>query len=303
MAFTVPTHNNKLLTNEVIAIAILSAIFKYDGTDMFIMKSHNGKMIKLGGFTFSVDMDSKYDLEKVEFHNCHEKMFHETGNIYTSAGLVWKKFGKSFIQLILKENPRFASVNDDTKLIDIVYTHIGKFMVKVDTIDNGINIKNKCWVSKVINVVNTIDVYSEYQNSVFIQVVNLIEQYLKSFVTMEIIRYFDERDAERELQKEIAVFDTFNSIWLGMVDNNTNAKLVIFPENKEKTIWRIQAVPEQIFSGILKFPAPREWRGKCDFIIDNVHVTFVHENGFICGIKGSLKDAMKIAKKWIKLSK
>lgn len=301
MAFTVPTRNNKLLTNEVIAIAILSAIFKYDGTDMFIMKSHNGKMIKLGGFTFSVDMDSKYDLEKVEFHNCHEKMFHETGNIYTSAGLVWKKFGKSFIQLILKENPRFASVNADTKLIDIVYTHIGKFMVKMD--DNGINIKNKYWVSKVINVVNTIDVYSEYQNSIFVQVVNLIEQYLKSFVSMEIIKYFDERDAERELQKEIAVFDTFNSIWLGMVDNNTNAKLVIFPENKEKTIWRIQAVPEQIFSDILKFPAPREWRGKYDLVIDDVHVTFVHVNGFICEIKGSLKDAMKIAKKWIKLSK
>ena len=301
MAFTVPTRNNKLLTNEVIAIAILSAIFKYDGTDMFIMKSHNGKMIKLGGFTFSVDMDSKYDLEKVEFHNCHEKMFHETRNIYTSAGLVWKKFGKSFIQLILKENPRFASVNADTKLINTVYTHIGKFMVKMD--DNGINIKNKYWVSKVINVVNTIDVYSEYQNSIFVQVVNLIEQYLKSFVSMEIIRYFDERDAERELKKEIAVFDTFNSIWLGMVDNNTNAKLVIFPENKEKTIWRIYAVPEQIFSDILKFPAPREWRGKCDFVIDNVYVTFVHVNGFICEIKGSLKDAMKIAKKWIKLSK
>ena len=98
MAFTVPTYNNKLRTNEVIAIAILSAIFKYDGTDMFIMKGPNGKMIKLEGFTFSVDMDSKYDLEKAEFHYCHEKMFHETGNIYTSAGLVWKKFGKSFIQ-------------------------------------------------------------------------------------------------------------------------------------------------------------------------------------------------------------
>lgn len=303
MAFTVPTYNNKLRTNEVIAIAILSAIFKYDGTDMFIMKSHNGKMIKLGGFTFSVDMDSKYDLEKVEFNHCHEKMFHETGNIYTSARLVWKKFGKSFIQLILKENPRFASINADTKLIDIVYTHICKFMVKVDAIDNSVDIKNKYWVRKVIDVVNTIDVYSEYQNNIFVQVVNLIEQYLKSFVTMEIIRYLDERDAERELKKEIAVFDGFNSIWLGMVDNNTNAKLVIFPENKEKTSWRIQAVPERIFSGILKFPAPREWRGKCDFVIDDVHVTFVHVNGFLCGIKGCLEDAMTIAKKWIELSK
>lgn len=310
MAVTVLTHNGKFHADEVVAISILSAFFKYDNIDISITRSRDEQSMKLGMFNYLIDVGGEYDPEKGKFDHHHKKMFRENGNIYASAGLIWKEFGKSFVLLIINKISHFASVDTDkfyskvdTKLIDTVYRNVDELMTEVDAIDNGVEVKNKYGISRVVDVFNNIDVYSAAQDDVFVQVVNFMEQYLKNFVTKEIIRYIDEQEAKRELQKEIAVFNTFNSAWFGMVDNNTTAKLVIFPENKEKTKWRIQAVPEKAFSFVLKFPAPEEWRGKRDFIVDDVHVTFVHVNGFICGIKGSLKDAMKIAKKWIKLSK
>lgn len=88
------THNGSFHADDIFATATLSLMLGKEGKKFEIIRTRDEGMIKKGDFVY--DVGGIYNPNKNRFDH-HQKTFKErrkNGIIYSSFGLIWKKYGK-----------------------------------------------------------------------------------------------------------------------------------------------------------------------------------------------------------------
>ena len=123
------THNQSFHCDEVCAYAILN--YLHPGHTLYRTRSEKA----LEKATFVIDVGGIYDPEKNRFDHHQDdfkESFFENGFIpMSSAGLVWKHYGKKFLK---KYNKKL----NDEQIKKVYYSFYRKFIQEIDAHDNGV---------------------------------------------------------------------------------------------------------------------------------------------------------------------
>lgn len=128
------THSNSFHADEALAVYMLRLLPEYK--DAMVVRSRDP--VQWEESDIVVDVSGQYDAKKYFDH--HQRGFEETFNdVYktklSSAGLVFKHFGRDIISNILKGNEMIKE-----KQLNILYEKVYKnFIEAIDANDNGIN--------------------------------------------------------------------------------------------------------------------------------------------------------------------
>lgn len=298
------THNGKFHADEVTAYTILSVLFPSHG----ILRTRDEEKIKQCEIV--IDVGKIYDPDNDKFDH-HQKGCEEYFNKYSkvllsSAGMVYKKYGKQFIEKIVGES-------DHT---DRLYNKLYEMVIKeIDAIDNGQPMcKSKdrlyqysCNLTFVVSAYNSIDVNDENkQLSRFIQASNYVLQTIQIIIKNlydnmmlfeEDYKVISKAFENRTNDESYIVVDYHCTNWAKCIfkyenDNNISdndkIKFVIYECDN---VWRIRAIQNIIFVS-RKNLLPKEDLAK---IIDNPDdIVFIHNKLFI-GAAKTLQTAKDIA--------
>ncbi|CAH6722794.1 MYG1 protein [[Candida] jaroonii] len=308
------THSGTFHADESLAVYMLRLLPKY--SEYELVRSRNPKDWEESEIV--VDVSGKYD--GIKYFDHHQREFDETFPGYktklSSAGLIYKHFGKEIIQHKL-------GITGD--IVDVIYQKIYKeFIESIDANDNGIskiegdyetkfNDKN-LMLPSIISNLNPIWYEeptdedfdknflksSELMGSVF---ENILNYYGKSWLKSKEI-------VQKSLEDRFNVDESGKIIKLGNFCpwkdqlyslekelNTGKIEFVLFQDSSSK--WRISTVP--INSGSFEFRQgiKSEWRGIRDEELSKLvgieDGIFVHANGFIGGA-GSFESVLKMAK-------
>jgi uncharacterized UPF0160 family protein len=256
-----------------------------------------------------VDVHGKYEPPKYLDH--HQRGFEETFNQekktkLSSAGLVYKHFGREVIGTILEKS-------GDDACVDAVYSKVyDEFIEAIDANDNGISAypvevspkfrTNAITLPSMVARLNPLWIEPSDDTSLnerFLRAsklmgeefVNVVRSYglgwypAKQFVQ----KAFDARK-EYDAQGRIVVFDNFvpwkEHLYNVEKDSGADGQVlyVLYSDGKG---WRVQAVSESVGSFVSRKPLPEAWRGVRDNELSQVtgipNCVFVHASGFIGG--------------------
>ena len=210
----------------------------------------------------------------------------ENGIKYSSFGLIWKDFGKVFLEKIGVENISQVWEKIDKKIVQTIdatdngqFSIINKFDFEIVTIPNLISVYNSNWDEE------------EKQDIFFLQAVEFAENILIKII-------IDEDSKEKaKILIETAIEESENQIiilekflpWKECLLQSTNPKakdilFVIFPSNREG--YNICTVPKELGSFESKKLFPIEWKGLRDEELQKITgvntAFFCHNERFIC---------------------
>ena len=209
----------------------------------------------------------------------------ENGIKYSSFGLIWKDFGKVFLEKIGVENISQVWEKIDKKIVQTIdatdngqFSIINKFDFEIVTIPNLISVYNSNWDEE------------EKQDILFLQAVEFAENILIKII-------IDEDSKEKaKILIETAIEESENQIiilekflpWKECLLQSTNPKakdilFVIFPSNREG--YNICTVPKELGSFESKKLFPIEWKGLRDEELQKITgvntVFFCHNERFL----------------------
>jgi len=117
------THNGSFHADDIFATATLSLLLEKKGESFKIIRTRDPEIIKEGDYVY--DVGGIYD-EKTNRFDHHHKDFkekRENGIMYSSFGLVWKKFG--------------GEISDSKEVADLIDKRL---VSPIDANDNGIDL-------------------------------------------------------------------------------------------------------------------------------------------------------------------
>lgn len=238
-----------------------------------------------------------YDIGKGHFDH-HQKGGNgcrENGVPYSSAGLIWKEFGRTLFQ--------------DKKGGEDIWNEVDKNLIQgIDAIDNGVMPKAEypCetyTVSQLIKGFNPRWDSKENSDVAFLKACEIASKILDNVIQSAISKAKAKEIVEvaiRKSENHIMVLEQF-APWQDYVFDSENKKAgdilyVIFPSNRGG--YNLQCVPDLPGSFTQRKSLPKEWRGLNGKELQEVtgvqDATFVHPAGFIGGAD-SLDGAMKLA--------
>ncbi|ABN65680.1 predicted protein [Scheffersomyces stipitis CBS 6054] len=308
--FRICTHSGSFHADESLAVYMLRLLPKF--ADAELIRSRNPKDWEESDIV--VDVSGKYD--GVKFFDHHQREFNSTfsekyNTKLSSAGLVYKHFGKEIIQQVLEYTPE-----KDSKNIDLLYEKVYKeFIESLDANDNGINNYSteieatKKFSDKNITLPSLVSKLnpkwnesctdadfdrqflksSELMGMAFISV---LEGYGKGWLPAKSI-VEESFDARFDVDKsgEILVLNQFCP-WkehLYSIEKENNAegqiKFVLFQDSSDK--WRVSTVSVTSSSFEFRLGLPEELRGLRDDELSQKSgvdgCIFIHAAGFIGG--------------------
>ena len=283
------THNGTFHSDEVFSTVILSNIIEKNTIKICrtnnVINSANGIVYDVGG--------GKYD-----HHQVGGNGERENGIKYSSFGLIWKDFGRKYLE------------KHCVKCIENVWKSIDEKIVQtVDAIDNGQleNINQHGF--EILTIPNLISVYNsnwdeeDNQDKYFMEAVDFAENILNKIIvdedSKEKARTLVENAIEESVEN-IMILDKFLP-WKECLLQSTNPKaekilFVIFPSNRGG--YNICSVPNEIGSFKSRKLFPKEWAGldgkKLQELTGVNTATFCHNGRFICCTQ-TKNDAIKLA--------
>uniref|UniRef100_A0A0A9X3A9 UPF0160 protein MYG1, mitochondrial n=1 Tax=Lygus hesperus TaxID=30085 RepID=A0A0A9X3A9_LYGHE len=310
---TIGTHDGTFHCDEVLGCAMLKLLFP----NAKIVRSRKEEV--LDKCDIVIDVGGVYDLEKYRFDH-HQRGFEETASSLlpgkpwniklSSAGLVYCHFGKDILRCVV-------NLEDDKnldKVFDKVYEN---FVQEVDGIDNGIpmccetmkysvstNLSarvahlNKGWNQKEFDETKA---FEQAMAMVCEEFKERVRYYAENWLPARcIVESAIEKRFETDKSGEIIEIDQFcpwKAHYFDLeaeMDLKPTVKYAIFNGGDS---WRVQAVPLDEKSFILRIPLLKEWQGLRESQIKDVDgAIFVHGTGFIGGNKtrdGALLMARK----------
>ncbi|KAJ1916659.1 hypothetical protein H4219_003674 [Mycoemilia scoparia] len=320
-AKVIGTHSGTFHCDEALACFMLKQLPEYK--DSTIVRSRDPK--ELEKCDIVVDVGGVYDHGKCLYDH-HQRGFEETfsGEYNTklsSAGLIYKHYGKKVISVIL-------DIEESSKQAEFLFQHVyKKFIEGVDAIDNGkskypADIKpayeESTGLSARVSRLNpwwnqpkeTIDTMAQFKKAVELtgsEFSERVRYYGKAWLPARDIvsGAFTNRFNVHESGK-IILFDQFCPWKEHIFDLESEAKIsnddlpyyAIYED--ESGNWRVQAIPESPDSFATRKPLPQEWRGIRDDALSELSgikdCIFVHAAGFIGGNKtkeGAIAMALK----------
>ena len=307
------THSGSFHADESLAVFMIKLLPKYQNSQL--IRSRNPADWESSDVV--IDVGGKYD--GIKWFDHHQREFNETFSAeyktkLSSAGLIYKHFGKEIISHVL-------SINDSN--VDLLYNKVYKeFIEALDANDNGINnypkdvelnkkfndrnITLPSIVSRLNPSWNTdptdadfdaaFNTSSQLMGQVF---VNLLTGYGKSWLpAKQIVENAFNSRFDVDKSGEIIILDNFCP-WKEHLysiekdaDKQGEIKFVLFQDSSSK--WRISTVSITSTSFEFRLGLPEKWRGIRDEELSELTgvpgCIFVHAAGFIGG--ANTKDAV-----------
>lgn len=317
---TISTHNGTFHIDEVTAYAMLNYIFPQNT----LIRTRDPHIINQTHI--AIDVGQIYDPSTGRFDH-HQSSFKETFDnktavILSSAGLIYKHYGKLLIDKFCKER-QFPISDMDKAYTDIYY----RFIVEIDAHDNGIRqysdnfyeslnsgeIKQKFYtnlaIGQVISKFNTIDISDETEQlNAFKKASNFIWEAL-SIVICNYFQTQNELQSEYKIMEnalnerlnysstgEIVVIKEDCNSWrkcIAMYENEhekeTKVKFIVYPSNNKA--WNVRAISDLLFTNrrnLLPLEQIKQYLNKPEEVI------FVHNKLFIASAT-TLETAIQIA--------
>jgi len=303
MAKKIGTHDGTFHCDEALACYVLQTLTK-EFKDAQIIRSRDPKLLET--LDCLVDVGHVYDPSRHRYDH-HQKEFSQTLDEHhnirlSSAGLIYKHFGKEVISTILGSDPTTTEI-----VFQNIYTN---FIEALDGIDNGINVTqeapkyrvttdlssrvrylNPAWNESNVDIQIRFKKAMELAGNEFVEKINycgkvwlparqIVERAVKDRMNHnsngEIIilnQYCPWIAHLLEIEEEMGI--------IGQI------KYTLFPD--ERGQWRIQSVPFEEVGFENRAPLPAPWRGKQSVDLDALTgiegCVFTHQNGFIGGNK------------------
>lgn len=283
------THAGKFHADEVFGTILLEKIFK------------NVKLIRLPEVD-NIDLKDKivYDIGGGEFdhHQLGGNGQRESGIKYAAFGLLWRKYGKEYLESIQASN-----IEDCFRLFD------KNFVQFIDAGDNG-QIKYENINIKLVTLSDIIEGFNPNWNEEvdtdekFIEVLAIariiFDNKIESTISKCLAKEFVE-DAIEKSENGIMMLDKYmpyQEFILESKNKKANDILyVIFKSNRRG--YTIRAVTKELGSFESRKKFPKEWAGLRNEDLQKVTgvktATFCHNACFIC-VADELDDAIKLAK-------
>lgn len=306
------THSGTFHADEALAVNMLFQLPAF--TNAELVRTRDPAQIARG--TIVVDVGAEYVPERHRYDH-HQRGFTETFDAehktkLSSAGLVWKHFGKDILAAHL------ACAKDDQRLDLLYHKMYDDFVEAVDAIDNGIAqypeatgppaYRSRTDLSSRVGYLNPRwnetaddqDLFARFQRAsqmagaeFFDRVDEAVQAW---FPARQIV--LDAVNARKQFegadpQGRILLFDRAVN-WKGHIfllereleiPEAERPLYVIYPDEAGK--WRVQAVPVSPESFVSRRPLPEAWRGVRDEqlseLVGRPGCVFVHASGFIGG--------------------
>lgn len=270
------THSGTMHADEVFATAFLSL---YLEKELRVYRTNSVNLDEIDDEVYVYDIGrGMYD------HHQPDALKRENDITYSSFGLLWKKFGKDFLQ------------KRDFLYVDALFEGIDKDLVEgIDADDNGIFPKIDA-IYKVKTISNIIKIFNpsfdsnETEKEQFIKAVALA----KSILEEEILYINGKVIAEAKINDIIEKLDE-NSKYILLNEylpyeeailNNEKAKnilFVAFPSNRGG--YAIKVIPKSIEDRTARMSFPEEWAGLDGKELENISqiegLRFCHTGRFI----------------------
>lgn len=289
------THDGRFHADEITAYSILKLAINNE--NLQLVRSRDEEIINSADVV--IDVGGIYDEEKNRFDH-HQNTFNlRYDNIpMSSAGLVFKKFGKQMIKNIIE--------NDEDYLVNKFYYN---FIIEIDAIDNGIsNIDNKFKIntniSSIISRMNNLDTNNyEAQLSKFLEASELVIKLMKIvlFNIYEIENQYKKdfniitKSMSERKHPEILIVKENCTNWVKSIkkyenlNNETKIKFIIYPDNNK---WKVRTIPSD---DRIPFKSRLLLKSKRELNLDNPEeLIFIHKNRFIASCL-SIQTAYQVA--------
>ena len=281
-------HSGTFHGDEIMATAILGKVY-----DNFTVCRVFKVPEDLPESTIVYDIGGgKYDHHQKGGNGCREN-----GVPYSSAGLIWRDFGRLIPEISESANP------------DLVWSLIDRDLIQgIDAIDNGVMPKADfaCQAMNVSQIIGGFNPTWDSKKSIdgaFCEAVNFAEKILDNVIENACSKARAKAmvdEAIAKTQGNIMVLDQFMpwQDWLfsSSLENSTKIQFVIFPSNRGGYNW--QCVPSSPYGKDQRHPVPQEWRGLSGKELQEVTgvttATFCHPAGFIGGAE-TREDAIRLA--------
>ena len=321
------THDGSFHADETVACALISYIHEH----CEVIRSRNPQELERADII--IDVSGKNDERHFDHHSNDFKLSRPNGIDYATAGLMWQKFGREFLQKIAHEH---FSAEQRQLLTDEIYQAAQEridreVMYGVDLNDNGqlnsylrekihpetpgeqriMNELNEFYrftpdIPYLVAMQNLPNVTGEEQNRNFMNTV-------KSLKTLLINTAINALYTEEGIAKVLALYDGGELLimheklpWTQAVLANmelfANCKLAVYPDRKRG--WRVQSLPYSVAERFKnKLSAPKSWRGLDEKELDKATglegTIFVHRGGFTGGAL-DFDTNLEMARRWLK---
>jgi uncharacterized UPF0160 family protein len=291
---TITTHNGVFHSDEVFATLILRGVFE----NIVLKRTRDQKMIEASDIVY--DVGGIYDDGKNRFDH-HQKgaPMRSDGSDYSSAGMIWKKFGRQYLR-----NHRLFCDFSETDL-QSVWDQVDKEVcTPIDLVDcgKGPDIHGILTLQGLISSMNpSWNEDAAFEEAAFEDAVEIMSK----FFARKLVGISGRQEAEKIVYSSLKgnwflVLDRFVP-WQRPVFENPDKfnelLFVIFPDKSGS--WRVQCVPPdetQLFNKRLALQDA--WAGLKGEELQKVtgikSALFCHPGCFIAGT-GTREDAIKMA--------
>ncbi|KAK2379140.1 MYG1 exonuclease [Trifolium repens] len=321
----VGTHNGSFHCDEALGCFMIRLTRKFFNAQ--IVRTRDPQVLE--GLDAVLDVGGVYDPARDRYDH-HQKGFEEVfghgfSTKLSSAGLVYKHFGKEIIANELK-------VDEEHQDVSYVYLAVYRsFMEAIDAVDNGINQYDTDQPPKYVNNTHLSsrvgrfnldwtdpDQSSEKENEAFHRAMALAGSEFLDSVRFHVNSWLPARSIVMETvaarqtvdpSGEILVLKKFCPWKLHLFELEGELKIdppikyVLYQDERSKQ-WRVQAVsvsPDRFES---RKALPSQWRGLRDDVLSNEAgipgCVFVHMSGFIGGNQ-TFEGALAMAKAALKM--
>lgn len=293
----VATHSGTFHADDVFAYAILKAA---TAGQLELTRTRDDKILAAVDVVFDVGGFFDADTRRYD-HHMRDKPLRADAGPYSSAGLIWRDFGREAVRAMLPEAGEDA--------LGKVWRSVDERLIRdVDLMDNGASVPMPGHFSTLLEAWNpTFIEDSRDEDDAFLDAADLASAVLAracarayaAVLAMDTVAEAARTAAhpgilvlERRVPWEDAVFE------LGLTD----ALYVVRPAGNG---WTCSAVPPSKGSFAQKLPLPDAWAGLRDEALASISnvpdATFCHPARFVCGA-GSREGALALARLAIALA-
>lgn len=238
----IQTHNGKIHSSECVSIALL--------TNYYAKKDQEVKVARSRGELKSdvlIDVGCIYDFETLRF-DYHQEDFCEkwpkSEILLSSAGLIWRHFGKELLQMYLEANFEDFDHNSDETLEELQNIIYFKLFLEIDANANNLSIGNgidNLNIPNIVKAINSDDTSNdEIQNNNFYKAIHLIAE-IFDIKFREIINNYFNFSRDLQIVKRcdlsspyIIVEENIPTIFKCLNTLNSNVKFVIFTNDDDE---------------------------------------------------------------------
>ena len=241
-SLTIQTDDGRLHPDECAAITLLNNYYSRKNVPITIHRSkepdYSNILIGIGG---------KYDAECLHFDH-HQNTFTEkwpsSDVVLSSAGLVWRHYGKEIVEMYLTSNPDEYDFSENythetiEEIVNIIYFNL---ILSIDANENGVENASKLNICNLINDINADD---SDEKQKFEKAIMLLSQIFDIKFKKIINSYFNFPKDLESLKKYnlsnpyLVINERIPTVFkcLKKLDPNCSIKFLIFANENDYTI-------------------------------------------------------------------